>query len=310
MFVLFFFSLPALLLWKQAHPFQPVMELFPVTVDPIHKKIAEDPNVESLLSKQNSPLSAAVANASETFDALAAAIASFPVYQLFSGSDTHFVIVNPGYRKEQVATAFGNTLKWDKTTQKSFLDSTKNTIPVVSEGMFSPGTYAVPSGTTALGVQSIINDRFQSQVVSHYGTSTASLVPLNDALTIASMVERETSDRNEMRIISGIIWNRIFNGMKLQIDATLQYAKGSKSAWWPVIRSRDKYIHSAYNTYQTVGLPPTPISNPSVAAVIAALNPKNTSCLFYFHDSLGQFHCSDTYEAHVALLKKYYGRGK
>jgi UPF0755 protein len=57
-------------------------------------------------------------------------------------------------------------------------------------------------------------------------------------------------------------------------------------------------------------LPPTPIANPSVAAVLAALNPKKTTCLFYFHDASAGFHCSDTYEQHVALLKKYYGRGK
>jgi UPF0755 protein len=58
------------------------------------------------------------------------------------------------------------------------------------------------------------------------------------------------------------------------------------------------------------GLPPTPIANPSVAAVLAALNPTKTDCLFYFHDRKGDFHCSETYEGHVAALKKYYGQGR
>jgi UPF0755 protein len=102
--------------------------------------------------------------------------------------------------------------------------------------------------------------------------------------------------------------------MNLQLDATLQYAKAQKSpiagSWWPQVVPKDKYINSPYNTYLHAGLPPTPIASPSVAAVLAALNPVNTPCLFYFHDRNGNFHCTDTYAAHVALLKKYYGQGK
>ena len=99
--------------------------------------------------------------------------------------------------------------------------------------------------------------------------------------------------------------------MKLQIDATLQYVRGSeRNGWWPIVRSRDKYIDSPYNTYLYKGLPPAPISNPSVAAVLAALNPKKTDCMFYFHDQAGGFHCTETYEEHVQMLKKYYGRGR
>ena len=72
----------------------------------------------------------------------------------------------------------------------------------------------------------------------------------------------------------------------------------------------DRFRKSPYNTYLHKGLPPAPIANPSVDSILAALNPKNTSCLFYFHDARGRFHCTDTYAEHVALLKKYYGRGK
>jgi UPF0755 protein len=99
--------------------------------------------------------------------------------------------------------------------------------------------------------------------------------------------------------------------MKLQLDATLQYAKANgRNGWWPVVRSRDKYIRSPYNTYQNGGLPPGPIANPSVAAIVATLNPKKTPCFYYFHDNDSAFHCSETYDEHVALLKKYFGRGR
>ena len=116
-----------------------------------------------------------------------------------------------------------------------------------------------------------------------------------------------------VRAISGIIWNRLFANMNLQIDATLQYAKANSTAtksWWPKVTPADLSRKSPYNTYVHSGLPPTPIANPSVAAVLAALNPLNTSCMFYFHDNAGRFHCSDTYTEHVTLLKKYFGQGK
>jgi UPF0755 protein len=116
-----------------------------------------------------------------------------------------------------------------------------------------------------------------------------------------------------MRYISGIIWNRLFVGMPLQLDASLQYARGSKISeklWWPKVVPNDKYIDSPYNTYENEGLPPAPISNPSVEAVVAALNPRETDCMFYFHDSKGVFYCTENYEDHVAKLKEIYGRGR
>ena len=173
--------------------------------------------------------------------------------------------------------------------------------------------YPVDTGTTPIAAQLLVNDKFNKDVLSHYGTTTAQVVPLDQALTIASLIERETGGLDDMRVISGIIWNRLFVNMNLQIDATLQYAKAksaSAATWWPQVAPGDKYIKSPYNTYANKGLPPTPIANPSVAAVLAALNPVNTPCLFYFHDKSGNFHCTATYAEHVALLKKYYGQGK
>ena len=84
-----------------------------------------------------------------------------------------------------------------------------------------------------------------------------------------------------MRLISGIIHNRLKIGMPLQIDATLQYITGQSNNWWPVPRSEDKEIDSPFNTYQNKGLPPLPIATPSKDAIRAALNPAKTDCLYY-----------------------------
>lgn len=105
-----------------------------------------------------------------------------------------------------------------------------------------------------------------------------------------------------MKLISGIIWNRIWSGMKLQIDATVQYAKGNEEdGWWEQVNKGDTKIKSAYNTYLYPGLPPGAIANPGLAAIEAAFNPQKTACLFYLHDKNKQIHCARTYEEH----KKY-----
>ena len=110
-----------------------------------------------------------------------------------------------------------------------------------------------------------------------------------------------------MNLISGIIWNRIFKGMKLQIDATLQYAKGSEEAgWWREVTSEDKKIKSSYNTYLHIGLPPSAIANPGLNAITAAYNPQKTKCMFYLHDKNRNIHCAVTYEEHKKNIEKYY----
>ena len=104
-----------------------------------------------------------------------------------------------------------------------------------------------------------------------------------------------------MRLVSGIIWNRIWSGMKLQMDATLQYAKGNEEeGWWRKVDSKDKKIDSLYNTYMYNGLPPAPIANPGVEAISAAYNPKRLIA-FLFTRQKGEIHCSKTYEEHKKI---------
>lgn len=295
-----------------------VAEQFPVTVDPQNKIIVESEAVNEYLASPDSPLQASVFNTRETFTDiykwLATIIANTSIYQnLALSGGGRLVTITPGLRKEQVANSFGKALAWDSKSKKEFTVVKQGSSLPLIEGSFFPGVYFVDLGTTPEVVQDLVNKRFTEEVLSHYGESVSKVVPLNTALTIASLIERETIGTDDMRMISGIIWNRIFKGMNLQIDATLQYAKANsktKTIWWPEVLSKDKYIKSPYNTYINSGLPPTPIANPSVASILAALNPTVTTCIFYFHDKRGGFHCSDTYLEHVKQLKKYYGRGK
>ena len=315
------FSLPAILIFnienEQERVLSAMREQFPVTVNPTDKTIVEDERVNAFLESPSSPFQAAVGSVGDIFRDIftwvAVTIADAPLYQSLASADGRLVNITSGMRKEQVASAFAKVLSWNNQQKKEFLTATTGSPLPLHEGSFSPGVYLITKDTTPSEAQALVNERFYENILSRYGTTTAQVVPLNQALTIASLIEREAGGADDRRLISGIIWNRLFIDMHLQIDATLQYAKANSVAganWWPKPTPADRFRKSPYNTYLNKGLPPNPISNSSVASVLAALNPKNTSCMFYFHDASGGFHCTDTYAEHVALLKKYYGRGK
>lgn len=311
-----FFSLPSILavdltLSEQA---QLPQSKFTVTVDPANKVIRTDPQVEAMLDNKPTTLTAAADEAGNIFTWVAVAISNSPAYRQLAGANTLFVTIKPGFRDEQVAAAVGGTLNWKPAQIQQFLKLADARDTTLTDGHFSPGTYFL-SVTEPADVEAMLHRRFEDDVLSRYSTTTQATVPVPDAMKVASLIERETGGWEDMRLISGVIWNRLFAGMPLQIDATLQYAKanattGKQGIWWPQVLPKDKYIKSAYNTYMHAGLPPGPIANPSIAAVVAALNPKKTDCFFYFHDKNGEFHCTKTYAEHVALLKKYYGQGK
>lgn len=286
--------------------------LFPIGVNPMEKEITESPEFNAFVDTYIETDSEALSMQSGWFGRVLGKLALMNWYQNLASLSSRMLVVQPGERKEQITDHFGKILKWDASEKKEFLALIQNTAPELKEGKLFPGTYTVSRGASPSDVASLLLKKFDVEVVSRYSPEVERIVPLNDALTIASLLEREARDFEDMRHISGVIWNRLFVDMKLQIDATLQYAKGSKPSqpWWPRVVPSDKYLASAYNTYENEGLPPAPIANPSLESIIAALNPTKTDCMFYFHDKRGEFHCTKTYEEHVALLKQYYGRGK
>jgi UPF0755 protein len=285
---------------------------FPVGVNPKHKEIVENPDAAAYFEKNGFTKNSLSSSHTTWFGRMLGKLALMNWYQNLASLTSRILVIQSGERKEQVAENFGKILGWNDSQRQEFLSLIEEKAPTLDDGKFFPGTYTVEKGATPDVVATLISNRFTDEVLLQYGTSVESIVPLSDALTIASLLEREAYDFEDMRQISGVIWNRLFSGMRLQIDATLQYAKGSKTSevWWPKVRPADKYIASVYNTYKNEGLPPAPISNPSLEAILAALNPTKTECMYYFHDAHAGFHCSKTYEEHVALLKQYYGQGK
>ena len=285
---------------------------FPVSVNPKTKTITDNTAADTYVTTKVASNHSTSKTAGGFFALLQSKLSEFALYQNLATPISRTLIINSGERSEEITEKFAKILGWSGTQQAEFIAKMTAEAPTSTNGKMYPGKYTIDKGATPEQVSLMVADRFNSEVRTRYTGDVEAVVPLEDALKIASLLEREAYDFEDMRYISGIIWNRLFIDMRLQIDATLQYVRGSKKTepWWPTPTPADKYLKSPFNTYQNTGLPPEPIANPSIDAIIAALNPRQTDCLFYFHANNGTFYCSETYEEHVAGLKKVFGKGK
>ncbi len=279
---------------------------FPISIDIHNKSIITNPETETYLSSYSRNQNT---QAERWLDQIQKHISSLPWYQNLATPTSRIIIIYPGDRKEQVAERIARILRWSDQDTTTFLHLVTERISGVPEGMLFPERYLVPVTAEPEYVATIITERFERKVLNRYTADIDTQIPLIDTLTFASMLDRETSNYEEMRIISGIMWNRIFIDMPLQIDATLQYVRQKSEhtdSWWPAPRPQDKFTESPFNTYLQLGIPPTPIANPGITSILAALNPLPTDCLFYLHDRAGRFYCSETYEDHLQLINIHY----
>jgi UPF0755 protein len=120
---------------------------------------------------------------------------------------------------------------------------------------------------------------------------------LDDIITLASIIERETDSDAERAKVAGVFYNRIDEDMKLQSCATVQYILGERK---PVLSVADTQIQSPYNTYLNAGLPLGPIANPGIDCINAALYPEDTAYLYFVAGEDGKHIFSRTYEEHLA----------
>lgn len=240
------------------------------------------------------------------YDISLSEFASLSFYENLANPSMRIIKVPEGLRKEEIADVMGNKLSWDEKEKEEFINYHLAVGKENMEGYFFPKSYMIHKDTEPESVAQIMVETYSKETEKIKKSKNTQIVNEEMILKIASMIQRESGGKKDMRLISGIIWNRIFSGMKLQIDATLQYAKGNDDLWWPSVKPEDKYIESPYNTYLYKDLPPSPIANPGLAAIEAAYNPIKTSCIFYMHDKKGKIHCSKTYEEHKKNIERYY----
>lgn len=232
---------------------------------------------------------------------------SLSFYENLANPSVKIIRIQEGLRKEQIADIVGDKLGWNEFEKNAFINAHIALNSENLEGKYFPKTYIMNKDEDPLAVTSTMLHEFSKQTEKVTMGKSSKITNPDTALKIASIIQREAAGKGDMKLISGIIWNRLFSGMKLQIDATLQYAKGTEEdGWWGQVDPTDKSIDSPYNTYANKGLPPSPIANPGLAALEAAYNPQKTSCLYYMHDKKGRIHCTKTYEEHKRNIEIYY----
>ena len=177
-----------------------------------------------------------------------------------------------------------------------------------NEGYLFPDTYLIPRDAEIDLIISILKNNFQAKYDSVKNLKANGLTD-EETVILASMVEREAKYEQDRPLVSSVITNRLDLGMKLDIDATLQYALGfqeDEKRWWKKgLTAADKKIESPYNTYANAGLPPAPISNPGLSAIKAALVPSKTNYLYYITDANGKNRYATTIEGHNENIKTY-----
>lgn len=175
------------------------------------------------------------------------------------------------------------------------------------EGYLFPETYEVVSGSTEQDyLQRMINelDRKLESLPEDWDTVMEERkLNMHQLMTIASLVEREVVVDDERSLVAGVIYNRIAEGMPLQIDATVQYSLDKPKER---LFEKDLLVDSPYNTYKIKGLPPGPIASPSLASIEAVLYPKDSDYLYYVTKKDGsQAHLfARTYQEHLRNIKK------
>lgn len=183
------------------------------------------------------------------------------------------------------------------------------------EGFLFPSTYQFTRRTTCSQIAATMVRHFrtvwETLQVPRFPQLPADITP-EDAVTVASIVERETPSAEERPLVAGVFYNRLRRNYLLQCDATVQYALLLKGRPEADVKPTDLQVDSPYNTYEHHGLPPGPIANPGEESLKAALAPESTDYLYFVANDRGGHFFSKTLEEHnrnVARLRRLLSEG-
>jgi UPF0755 protein len=187
-------------------------------------------------------------------------------------------------------------------------DQLTGRISIPAEGSVLPDSYAFDKNEPRAAVLKRMQDamtKTMAELWPERSPNTMVKTPL-EALTLASIVEKETALKSELRIVSGVYSNRLRTGMRLQADPTIIYPITKGKSLGRRIRKSEIADVNDYNTYAMAGLPKGPIANPSRAAIAAVLNPQQTSAYYFVADGKGGHIFADTLQEHNANVAKWY----
>jgi UPF0755 protein len=178
------------------------------------------------------------------------------------------------------------------------------------EGRFHPDTYAYSKGSSDLAVLKRAYHAMQKRIDAAWQERApdSPLRSADDALVLASIVEKETGVGADRGRVAGVFVNRLRIGMPLQTDPTVIYGLGE--AFDGNLRKRDLLADTPYNTYTRAGLPPTPIAMPGKASLLAAVHPDPTKALYFVARGDGSSEFSETLADHNRAVNRYQRRSK
>lgn len=223
---------------------------------------------------------------------------------LSSGVVDEWVTLLEGWRVEQMAKQLNAELGIDSV---EFLKHAR-------EGHMFPDTYLFNKEVTAQDIASTLENTFDKRYTQELQDQVKAkgLTP-EQGVILASIVEREARSDGERQRVASILLKRIKIDMKMDADATVQYAKDSQKIkngtltkfWEPITRADYQDVISPYNTYLNKGLPPGPICNPSLSSLKAVATATDTNYLYYYHDSAGRSYYAETLDQHNENVANY-----
>lgn len=170
------------------------------------------------------------------------------------------------------------------------------------EGYLFPATYEFFPGASAQEIADSMLKRFDEVFTDEYYKRAEEVnVTVDEVITMASIVERETNAEGERAKVAGVFYNRLNSDMPLQSCATVQYILGENK---PVLSESDTKIDSPYNTYKNPGLPVGPIASPGEECIKAALWPEKTDAFYFLLGTDGEHIFSKTYEEHLKAMNE------
>lgn len=211
---------------------------------------------------------------------------------------------NPNWVKVTIPEGWTNTQIEERLVSSDVIKSGEK-LPQDKEGYLFPDTYYFYKNISISDVVKKMEDNFDGklkEILSAEAQEKLGEGGLYDILKMASIVEKEVISDEDRAIVAGIFWKRIKNNVPLQADITIAYILGVDKWRYSY---EDTRIKSPYNTYLNLGLPPTPIDNPGLSAIKAAIYPKQTDYLYFLSAPDGRTIYAKTLEEHNANKAKY-----
>ncbi|KIT17281.1 endolytic transglycosylase MltG [Jannaschia aquimarina] len=207
----------------------------------------------------------------------------------------------------RVSVAPGLT-SWEVVEGLKAADFLTGEVEVPAEGALAPDTYEVAQGSER-GALIARMEEAQERILAEAWANRAPGLPIEtpeEAMILASIVEKETGVPEERYTVAGVFTNRLEQGMRLQTDPTVIYGiTRGQGGLGRGIRASELRRETPYNTYVIDGLPPTPIANPGAESIRAALNPEETDYVFFVADGTGGHAFAETLAEHNANVDRW-----